>query len=136
MDPSAAAAEVLAELELQQSRMAQLSAQAGELASVGRELAGGDDALLAAAGGGEVPAEVKDAEAAVQVRLVWGRAGHMAGLGPAGHTVTAGWRSAQASIARAQVALPPLPLPHHDCSAARHCGAWWPRLRHFGTAAA
>lgn len=94
VDPSAAAAEVLAELELQQSRMAQLSAQAGELASVGRELAGGDDALLAAAGGGEVPAEVKDAEAAVQVRLVWGRPGHMAGLGPAGHTVTAGWRSA------------------------------------------
>ncbi len=69
VDPGATAGEVLGELDLQQSRVAQLSAQAAELASVARELAGTDAALLAAAGGGEVPAEVKDAEAAVQVRV-------------------------------------------------------------------
>ncbi|PRW59277.1 dynein heavy chain [Chlorella sorokiniana] len=73
VDPGATADEVLGELDLQQSRTAQLAAQAGELASVARELTGTDGALLAAAGGGKVPAEVQDAEAAVQrCTALWG----------------------------------------------------------------
>lgn len=85
VDPGSAVDEVLCELELQQPRAAQLSAQAGELASVARELAGSDAALLAAAGGGEVPLEVKDAEAAVQVRMCL--------VGCWGYPQTGGWWS-------------------------------------------
>ena len=70
IDAGAASGEVLADLDLQQSRLAQLAAQAQELGAVQQELGGAAAAAAAAAGadGSGFP-EIKDAEAAVQVRL-------------------------------------------------------------------
>lgn len=125
VDPGAAASEVLGELELQQSRMAQLAAQAGELVGVARELAGADAALLAAAGGGKVAPEVQEAEATLQVR--WGLAGTWEhGMG---RKEQAGWeRMCLLLHLSAALAWPP---PHASpavllllCSAARSSGAW------------
>ena len=121
VDPGAAASEVLGELELQQSRMAQLAAQAGELAGVARELAGADAALLAAAGGGEVAPEVQEAEATLQVR--WS----LAAMGALhGRTKWDGWEPLHLVTARVHCAAasPPLLTPARPscccCRAALH----------------
>ena len=109
--------EVLGELELAQSRLAQLAAQAGEAGQLQREL------------GGEVAAfrEVEDAGATLQVRR------SLPAISPAGRlhcwklrcSVAFGWHGGQqvAEKCHASVAAP------LSCSAARRCGAWCRRQR-------
>lgn len=146
VDVGSSAAEVMADLDLQRERMAQLRAQAEEAAAVGRELggAGAGGEGEGEAGGDGVAWEVRDAEAALKVGCCkagqpqcpaacpeslahhlhhWTESLHIClGAGSPGRC------ELQPSLPGDCTARP------HACSAAPSCGPWWLRPKNCVTA--